>query len=697
MIDNNIIQSLGAGSGIDSQNLVKQLVEVERMAPQQRIDSKVELTESRISDFGLLTSALSTLKDAANALSDPEALFSKSASFTDSTALVPVELDTDVQAGSYAFTVEGVASSHTLAFSGFNDPSAEVGEGTLSFNFGAWDRSGTPPLTPSFTQDTEAESFDVVIDSENNSLEGLRDAINAADKGVSASIVFDGDAYVLSVVSESGLENELEIIASEAGGSPSNNDASDLSRFSYNASKDGFSNDGYLSYEKQVGADAELTLNGISISRESNNIDDVVAGLKLDVLSLTDPGETVTITIEDDKNFAEQNVRAFVESYNAFIDAVDPIFGVNDVENEDGTTETVIGSLSNDALAKSILSQIRTVISSSIPGLSGEESGFTSLTNIGIRTDLDGKFTIDEDDFDKAFDENFESVQKLLAPFTSSSNDDVFINSYNDSTTAGQYEVVVSQAPSKGYFNAATDTFPIDTSTKNYDFTITVDGVESASLSLPDASYASQSEIASALQSLINNDSAISDANKEVSVSYNATDNRYEFTSSSYGAASSIAFSNVSGDAGELGLSNASGINGLTAAGTVNGVAGFGSANVLLPALGEAGEGLALILSESAASATVNFSRGFSGELERLIDTMLSSQGVIATRTETLENRLDSYDTEQSSLDRRIDAYEERLLNQFIAMERIISSLNSSGSFLDNLINTLPFTASKDN
>ncbi|WP_096084579.1 flagellar filament capping protein FliD [Agaribacterium haliotis] len=698
MIDNNIIQSLGAGSGIDTRSLVEQLVEVERAAPQQRIDSKTELAETRISDFGLLSSALSTLRDAANILTDPESLFSKTASFTESDALVPLELDTDVQPGSYSFNVSQIAKSHTLAFDGFSDPTDQVGEGTLSFNFGSWDRSGLPSSAPSFSQDPDAESFDIVIDSDNNSLEGLRDAINNAEKGVTASIIYDGSQYILSVVSESGLNNELEIVASEAGGTPSNNDDNDLSFFSYNADKTVAAStflDIYDDFEKQAGQDAELTLNGISISRESNTIDDIVEGLKLDVLKVMDANDLVTITIEDDKNFAEQNIRAFVEAYNGFIDATDPIFGVNEVENDDGETETVVGSLANDALAKSILSQIRSVIASSIPGLA--DSNFSSLTNLGIRTDLDGKLTIDEEDFSRAFDENFEDVQKLLAPHTSSSSEDVLINSFNDATEAGQYELIVTQAPSKGFFHGAAASFPIDTSTKTYGFTITVDGVTSSALQLPDASYDNQDEIAAALQSLINNDSAISDGNKSVVVSYNASDNRYEFTSSSYGSSSNIVFSATSADASELGLSDASGTAGQTAAGTINGVAGFGSANVLLPALGEPGEGLALLIGESASSATLNFSRGFSGELERLIDSLLSSDGVIATRTDTLEQRIESYETDQDDLDRRIGAYEERLLNQFIAMERIISSLNTSGSFLDNLIQTLPFTAQNDN
>jgi len=177
MIDNNIIQSLGVGSGIDTRGLVDQLVEIEQIAPQQRIDSKKELTETRISDFGLLSNALSTLQDAASALTDPEALFSKSASFTESNALVPLELDTDVQPGSYAFNVSQIAQSQTLAYSGFPDADATVGEGTLTFSFGNYARTEGVIDGP-LTINADKPSVELTIDSTNNTLEGIRDAIN---------------------------------------------------------------------------------------------------------------------------------------------------------------------------------------------------------------------------------------------------------------------------------------------------------------------------------------------------------------------------------------------------------------------------------------------------------------------------------------------------------------------------------------
>ena len=675
MIDNNIIQSLGVGSGIDTRGLVDQLVEIEQIAPQQRIDSKKELTETRISDFGLLSNALSTLQDAASALTDPEALFSKSASFTESNALVPLELDTDVQPGSYAFNVSQIAQSQTLAYSGFPDADATVGEGTLTFSFGNYARTEGVIDGP-LTINADKPSVELTIDSTNNTLEGIRDAINDADMGVTASIIFDGNEYNLSVVSESGADNEVQIGVVEGG-------VAGLSALQFDESN--------FAAEAQAGQNSIVSLNGISnIERSSNTIDDIVEGLTLDVLQTMQPNETVIITVTEDKAFAEDNIRNFVDSYNAFLEAVDPVFGTNQIEDEEGETQTVQGSLANDALAKSLLSQIRSVIASSIPGL--ETSNFTSLTNLGIRTELDGTISIDEKDFTNAFENNFEDVQKLLAPFNDSSSDDVTINSFGDNTVAGSYDVEITSNPTQGVYNGAAFTGDLDTTGEVYTFVVDVNGTTSETITIPTETFADESALAAQIQSLINGDTNLSEAGAAVNVAFNGTG--FDITSASFGTSSNVRISEPSADTSALlGLVDGAGTPGTSAAGTIDGVAGFGSSNVLLPALGEPGESLALLIGENATTATVNFSRGFAGELERLIDSFLDSSGVIATRTETLETNLDTFEAEQERLDRRIGAFEERLLNQFIAMERILSSLDTSGSFLDNLIDTLPFTS----
>lgn len=692
MIDNNISQALGVGSGIDTGNLVKQLTELERTAPQQRIDSKRDATETKISDYGFLSSALSTLQQAAETLVEPEALYSKTASYTESDALVPTKLDTDVQPGIYNFTVEDLAQSQALAFTTFDSVDDAVGEGTITFNLGTWNRDlFDTPLT--FSQDADQEPVTITIDNTNNSLEGLRDAINDADFGAQASIVNTGSGYRLSILAESGASHELEMVVSEGGAPADDIDGVGLSRFAFNSGVTSFED-----VETQMGNDALLTLNGLPVNRSSNTVTDLVSGLEFDLLKKA-PGETVTITIEDDKDFAEQSIRDFVTAYNDFLEAVDPLFNVSEQEDEDGEMVEVLGSLSNDSLGKSILNRIRSTIASAIPGLTN--SDFTSLTNVGIRTELDGTLSISEDEFSDAFSDHFEDIQKLFAPQTYSSDSDIKVNSFNDATTPGSYEVSITTPPARGYLNGgaiANITFPnFDSTGKDYSFEVEVNGKASGSIVIPTATYADEDELAAAIQSAINADSNLQENNTTVFVSYDSVNNRFDIISEQYGASSKVNITSASVDAtDDLGLGVANGTSGVKVAGTIDGVTGFGSANVLLPAIGEPGEGLALIIGENATTATVDFSRGFAGELERLIDSFLERGGVIAARTESLDSTLDELDVSQETLDRKMSAFETRLINQFIAMERIISSLNSSGSFLENLIDTLPFTASKD-
>ncbi|MGS2716855.1 flagellar filament capping protein FliD [Eionea flava] len=911
----NIVSALGAGSGIDTTALVSSLVDVERSATQTRIDTKIETAETQISDFGLVSSALSVLQDAAQNLNNPDTFNSKSASFTDSTAFIPVSLDPETQAGNYTFQISQLAQAQSLSSDAlFTSPSDTVGEGTLTFEFGAWD-AVVPPADPTtFTANTTTATTTITIDGTNNSLTGLAKAINDADFGVQASVVNDGDGYRLVTRAESGLDNQLRITAAESGGSPSNTDNTGLSRFAFNASA-------FQMDQNQVGQDAALTVNGLSVTRSTNTIDDVIDGFEFSLAGLTAGSESVSVTIDEDKSAGETAVREFFEAYNIFLEALEPITGFNE------ETET-FGSLANDSLAKSIPAQIRQELVGTVTGLG---SDFSSLTNIGIRTELDGSLSIVEDDFTAAISDNYDLFKNLFIPVTTSSTDQITINSTGENTTAGEYAVVITQPPTKGSLVgadivdtlvadlasvtgatsatltgaaptavltdfvatsgnfvgvAATATEPLDLTggSSNYEFSITVDGVASAAaISLAASNYTDHDALAVGLQTAINNDANISGvtvtydtdhfvftssttgadssvafsglaanatelglsaasgtngtggttdydftlavdgttsgtisitpgtyatfddlathlttqinadatlttagktvavthdgsafvvtstttgasstianatavgseasalgittgtavqgaeseyaftvnvngttsgiinltsdtfadkaavateiqnkinadsvlvaANTAVEVAYDSDNDSFVITSTLFGSTSNVSVTNIGASAADLGLSTGTSTAGINVAGTIDGVAGFGTGNVLLPALGEPGESLALIIGESATSATLNFSRGFGGQLDQLIEQFLdTNNGVISLRETSLNTKLDEYDDDQDSLDRRIEAYEERLTSQFIAMEAIVRSLQDSSSFLESTLESL--------
>ena len=569
-VGNRIISTLGAGSGIATGEITDQLVEIEQSVPQGNIDSKRESYEAQISDYGSLRSALATLQDAAKSLGDTSTFESKSASFGSSEAFVPTSLGEEAPVGNYTFTVESIARAQSLATSSYASKSSTVGKGTLTFSFGEWagDLSG-------FTENAEKPSVSITIDESNNTLSGLRDAINAAKMGVQASIVNDGqNGYRLVIAAESGLSNQLSITAAETVGSEG------LSALDFNENSQTIT-------QNQSGADAHITFNGLDIYRSSNTIDDVIEGFEFN-LAKADPGAPVSVNIFEDKAVAEESVRTFVESYNTFLDAIKTVVDYNAEEERDG-------ALKGDTTTKTVLNQLRSMISAAVPGI---EDGFNALANVGIRTELDGTISLNEDTFKKAFDENFDLVKAIFIPQVSSDTDKIVVTGYGDDTVAGSYDVQITQQPAQGYLlgGAASGTLladlvtastksgyytggtpssslltdmesasgyltgaaaviPLDLATQgaganDYDFDITVDGVTSAaSISLPVADYASYDDMATALQTAINNDANISG----VSVSFDT--DHFVISSATTGASSSVSVTDVGSNAADLGLS----------------------------------------------------------------------------------------------------------------------------------------------
>ena len=199
--------------------------------------------------------------------------------------------------------------------------------------------------------------------------------------------------------------------------------------------------------------------------------------------------------------------------------------------------------------------------------------------------------------------------------------------------------------------------------------------------------------MAAEIQSLINLDSKIKAARASVNVSFE--DNKLVFTSNAYGASSNVSFV-ASSDMLELGIgADVVGTAGKDVVGTVDGVAAFGYGNVLLPALGTKAEGLSMTIADGVTNATINFSRGFAGQIDALINDFLKTSGLIKNRESNITKDIETIKDDKTALDRRSEAFRARLQAQFTAMEAIVRSLNSTGSFLEGLNDRLPFTAKK--
>lgn len=665
----SIVSSLGGGSGIDNAALIKQLVEISSAPQATRLTSRKSLLETQISDFGLLRSSFAKLQTSANSLASRDTFDAKAVSIPTTTLLGITKLDSKAVAGDYRLKIEAIAQAQSLSSGSFTSVNDTVGKGTLTLRFGSWNAG-----LDAFSVNANKPGATITIDDTNNSLTGLRDAINAAKIGAQASIVSDSGSYKLLVIGPSGEANEIELTAVENG-------AAGLANFNFNTNSQAL-------VQEQEGVNAQVRVNGLLLTRESNHLTDVIDGLEFDIFNKSTT-ETVSINISADKNTAETAIRDFVSTYNSFLKEVEKLVGF-DSELED------FGSLRQDPLAKNLLQTVRSMMTGSIAGIS---SGFNSLSTLGIRTELNGSLKIVEDKatgFRAAIDNNFEAVKDLFTPKTSASDTRINVSAFSPQSKAGSYAVVISQQPEKGTLTGSAITFPIDTTGKDYSFNIHVDGVAAATINLPAAKvYATGAELAADIQSLVNLDSAIKSGRVGVQVAFNSTSEQLEFTSNAYGAASLIAFSAVGADMADLGLSVNVGVAGKDIAGTVDGVAAFGFGNVLLPALGSKAEGLSMTITPGITAGTINFSRGFAGQMDKLINDFLKNSGLIKARETNITKDISNIKEDTEALERRSEAYRLRLQSQFSAMEAIVRSLNTTSGFLDGLVDRLPFTAKK--
>jgi len=557
----------------------------------------------------------------------------------------------------------------------------------LTFKFGEWDAGYS-----AFTLDGTKSTQEITIDDSNNSLTGMRDAINDADFGVQASIIQEGSNYRLQIVGPSGAKNEMEITIVEDGGSPTNNDGSDLSRFAFNTG-------GSQLTANQGGADAALTVNGLAVTRESNKITDVITGLEF-TLNKADATQTVAFTITDDSLAAETAVRDFVTAYNDFYTTMKTLTTPADTTDlEEGSTD---GGLADDPTARSMLKQVQSMLRQSVTGVSGN---YNALSTVGVMTTMEGTLEINEGHFTQAFEDNYDDVKDLFNPSVSTTDSRVEIVQYKAATKAGSFPVTVATDPAKGYltggaithadFNTSTEAFSpsLDTSGGGYTFNVSVDGTESGTVTLS-GTYATAEALRQDLQDQINTDSTLSGVGAEVDVTYDATNDNFVFSSRSWGANSVVDVTEVGANMSGLGVTATNGTHGVDVAGTINGETGFGSGNIMLPPLGSDLAGMSLQITPGVASATVTYSRGFATEFSNLMNSFLESQGLIDQREERINTQLEDIEEDRSDLDDYISRRTIALEAQFIAMERILASLGESEGLLDGLVNRLPFTYS---
>ena len=371
------ITSAGLGSGIDVETLVSKLMTLERQ-PITQIQTQETSINTRLSAYGTLKSTLSTLQDAAKAMQTSDNFAAWTATVADS-SIASASVSSGASAGSHSLVVTDLAQSQIVASTGYASSSAAVATGTLTLQLGTY-AAGV------FTGST---STDITIDSSNNTLGGLRDAINAAKTGVTASIVNDGNTTRLVLSSDnSGTANSFKL--------------SGLTGFDFNPAAAGAS----TLASKQVAKNAAFTLDGIDMTRSSNTVSDVLTGVTFTLKAKTT--STTSLAITSDTTSIKAKINSFVSAYNGAVSLMSSQTNYN-------TTTKSGGPLNGESSVRAIQSQLRNIIGGSVSG----NSGATRLADVGIKVGVDGKLTVDDTKLSAALGDPTKNVAGL---FTKSGN-----------------------------------------------------------------------------------------------------------------------------------------------------------------------------------------------------------------------------------------------------------------------------------
>jgi flagellar hook-associated protein 2 len=403
------ISSAGIGSGLDVKSIITQLMAIEQR-PKDKLAADASKIQTQISEVGKVTSALSTLRDLSSKLSS-STFWNQTIASSSSTA-VSVTSSSTALAANYSVEVQQLASSQSLmAGQTFASSTASVGTGTLNIEMGTW---GTGQTT--FAASSSPSSAAITVDS-TDTVESLRDKINAAGIGVSATILTDSSGARLVVrSSSSGEANGFRITPSGATGG--------VATMGYDPST-GVTG----ATQTKAAANAKATIDGVSVTSSNNTFANVMDGVSLTANTVTTAAATVTVS--NDTATIKTTLQSFATAYSALNSLI-----ATDTKY-DATTKKA-GVLQGDSTIVAVQTRMRSLLGAT----STASSAFARMSDAGFELQRDGSLTINATKVDNALS-NLSQMKALFVdnPSTSTSGEgfgkQFYDTTYSMLTTGG--------------------------------------------------------------------------------------------------------------------------------------------------------------------------------------------------------------------------------------------------------------------
>jgi len=615
----------GLASGIDTQALIQAILKAERK-PAERLQARQAVLEQRRSAFGQMRTKLAAFADAVRGLSAEVTFRGRTATVSDETRLRATP-GAGAETGIFTVEVQQLAAAHKLASAGLASlDQGLISDGTLTIQSGDGD-----PVT-----------IEVSAAAGNNTLERVRDAINDADAGVVAAVIFDGANHHLVVRAEdTGTAHALSVT-----------DTTNL----------GLDEAGALT---TAAADALLVVDGIDVTSASNRVTGIIPGTALDLLA-AEVGAEVTIEVRQDTAAASAAVQTLVGAYNEAIG-----FFVDQFDRESP------GPLSGESSARQIQQALQSLVTGGVPGLGA--GGLRALSSLGVSfSGTTGKMTLDTATLDELLEERGDEVARVFLAAGTASDSRISYFSSAGATAAGEYAVELTAAAEQASVLGSTAISGAGLSAGET-LTVTV-GAESTTVDLTAGMTLAQ--VVDALNTAFALDGTGATAS--------ADGGRLRITSREFGSATTLGVSSSLADPADGTQSGfdlvAVNDSGADVAGTIGGAAATGAGRLLTG--GDGGDWAGLVLEVSATAAditaqngdfgTISFSRGLVRALLSQVDEYTSfGEGPIHGAQESIDATLERLADDIARIEERLQRREAFLVRVFGEAERAIAALQA--------------------
>ncbi|GIW46237.1 MAG: flagellar hook-associated protein 2 [Deltaproteobacteria bacterium] len=377
------VNPINISGSIDINSIVDKLMQVERQ-PLLRLQQKEVSYKAKISAYGVLLSKLGELKNTLAELKGSN-LMGMKASVSNTDFLSAEALDSASE-GTYHIQIKNVATSQSIYSVAFSSETEEVADlSTFSSQRIQIQVGSNTPIT-------------VTVDSTNNTLSGIRDAINSADSDVRATVINDGNGYRLVLSSKlTGASNRITVKVDEDNNGvfeePSETDLTGLSKLAFNPTYDSDGNvTGGISnmIQSQAAVDAVLKIDGLEVTRPSNEINDLIPGVNLEIKKGDGFSSTIVLTVTEDSEKLKTKLNSFVSAYNQLVNTIKDLKGSNEKK----------GALSGDSVLMGLENSLRSITTTNyggktlnLFGLTHDKNGVLSLDTSRLDTSLDNSKT----------------------------------------------------------------------------------------------------------------------------------------------------------------------------------------------------------------------------------------------------------------------------------------------------------------